>query len=106
MQYREEFNDPASPDLAGEFQEEQFGRQLFRSGNVLPLGVNFVEETTVFREFGPLAGRTMRIGYEYAPKLGEGTLSRQTVDADARYYLRMGSSGLLALRAQGLPQLG
>ncbi|HVG72440.1 MAG TPA: hypothetical protein VM819_16120 [Vicinamibacterales bacterium] len=106
MQYREEFNDPSLADLSNQFQEDQFGRQLFRSGNFVPLGVNFVEETTVFREFGPLSGRTTRVGYEYAPKLGSSTMSRQTVDADARAYLRIGSSGLLALRARGFRSWG
>jgi hypothetical protein len=106
MQYREEFNDPSLAALSQDFQEEQFGRQLFRSGNILPVGVSFVEETTVFREFGPLSGRTMRLGFEYAPALGDGTLSRNTLDADVRTYLRLGSSGLLALRARGFRSWG
>ena len=106
MQYKEEFNDPSLQDLSSQYQNEQFGRQLFRSGNFVPLGVNFIEETTIFREFGPLAGRTMRIGYEYAPSLGESTLSRKTVDADVRYYVRLGGSGLLALRARGFRSWG
>jgi hypothetical protein len=106
MQYLEEFNDPSLEALSQQYQQEQYGRSLFRDGNFMPLGVNFVEETTVFREFGPLAGRTMRIGYEYAPKLGGSTLSRQTIDADARYYARLGGSGLLALRARGFRSWG
>ena len=59
----------------------------------------FVEETTVFREFGPLAGRTMRVSYETAPGFGS-FLSRQTIDADVRHYTRLGTTGLLALRAR------
>ena len=106
LQYREEFNDPSLADLSNQFQQDQFGRQLFRSGNFVPLGVNFVEETTVFREFGPLSGRTTRVGYEYAPALGSSTMSRQTVDVDARTYLRIGSTGLLALRARGFRSWG
>jgi hypothetical protein len=106
MQYQEQFNDPSLQDLSNQYQTEQFGRQLFRSGNFVPLGVNFVEETTVFREFGPLAGRTMRVGFEYAPSLGESTLARKTVDADVRYYARLGGSGLLALRARGFRSWG
>ena len=89
MQYEEQFNDPSLQQLSDQYQQAQFGRTLFRSGNFVPLGVNFVEETTVFREFGPLAGRTMRVGIEFAPKMGEATMSRKTLDADARYYLRM-----------------
>jgi Tol biopolymer transport system component len=106
MQYQEQFNDPSLQSLSDQYQQDQFGRQLFRSGNFVPLGVNFIEETTVFREFGPLAGRTMRVGFEYAPKIGTGTLSRQTIDADVRYYLRMGGSGLLALRARAFRSWG
>jgi Tol biopolymer transport system component len=106
MQYEEQFNDPSLGAVSSQFQQDQFGRQLFRSGNVLPLGINFIEETTVFREFGPLAGRTMRLGYEYAPKMGDGSLSRQTMDADFRYYQRLGGSGLLALRARGFKSWG
>ncbi len=71
----------------------------------MPLGVAYVQETTVFREFGPLSGNTMRLSYEVAPKIGN-SLSRQTADVDARYYMRLGASGLLALRAKRLPQLG
>jgi outer membrane protein assembly factor BamA len=59
----------------------------------------------VFREFGPLAGDTMRLSYEVAPKIGN-TLSRQSVDADLRYYMRLGGSGLLALRGRGFKSWG
>jgi hypothetical protein len=105
VQYREEFTDPLLEAYSRQYQEQQFGRQLFRNGNVVPMGVSFVQETTVFREFGPLAGNTMRLSYEFAPKLGN-TLSRQTIDADARYYLRLGGSGLLAMRARGFKSWG
>jgi Tol biopolymer transport system component len=106
MNYNEEFNDPGLEQLSQEYQQEQFGRALFRSGNFIPLGVNFVQETTVFREFGPLAGNTVRIGYEIAPGLADSMMSRQTADVDARYYLRLGSTGLLALRARGFQSWG
>jgi Tol biopolymer transport system component len=106
MQYNEQFNDPSLEALSQEYQQDQFGRALFRSGNYVPLGINFVQETTVFREFGPLAGNTVRIGYEFAPRIGDSTLSRQTADVDARYYLRLGSTGLLALRARGFRSWG
>ena len=38
--------------------------------------------------------------------MGESTLGRKTIDADARYYLRMGGSGLLALRARAFRSYG
>jgi outer membrane protein assembly factor BamA len=79
---------------------------------MIPLSIALVRETTVFREYGPLAGSTARISYEYAPPLGrkaDGTatlLSRQTIDADARHYLRIGSNGVLATRIRGFRSTG
>jgi hypothetical protein len=105
LQYREEFNDPSLEAYSQDFQQDRFGRELFRRGTYIPLGVNFVQETTIFREFGPLAGNTMRLSYEVSPAIGD-TLGRQTADVDARYYLRLGGTGLLALRAKGFKSWG
>ncbi len=71
----------------------------------MPLGVSYVQETTVFREYGPLAGNTVRLGYEYAPSWG-GLDSRQTVDVDARNYMRLATNGVLAFRARGFKSWG
>ena len=71
----------------------------------MPFGAAYVQETTVFREYGPLAGNTVRVGYEYAPPVGS-FLSRQTVDVDARYYLRLATNGVLAFRARGFKSWG
>ncbi len=105
LQYQEEFNDPGLQNYSETFQMQQFGRQLLRSGTYVPLGVSFIQETTVFREFGPLAGNTMRLAYEVSPAIGD-TLGRQTADVDARYYKRLGGSGLLAVRARGFKSFG
>ena len=105
LQYREQYNDQGLQEVSSSFQAQEFGRQLFQSGTFMPLGVTFIQETTIFREFGPLAGNTMRLSYEIAPPLGN-ALSRQTADLDARYYLRLGGSGLLALRAKGFKSWG
>jgi outer membrane protein assembly factor BamA len=78
---------------------------LFQNGTFMPLTATFVEETTIFREFGPLSGRTMRLSYETAPGIG-GLLSRQTLDADIRHYTRLGTTGLLALRLRGFRSWG
>ena len=72
-------------------------QNVFRNGTLVPLRVSFVQETTIFREFGPLAGNTLMFGFDYAPAIA-GTLSRRTFDADARYYQRLASTGVLALR--------
>jgi hypothetical protein len=105
MQYKQEYNDPNLQALADQYQIQQYGRTLFSDGKFMPLGAALVRETTVFREYGPLAGSTARIGYEYAPKMG-GFLSRQTADVDARYYLRIATNGVLAFRARGFNSWG
>jgi hypothetical protein len=105
VQINEEYNDPGVQQVAQSFQQQQFGQQVFRNGTLVPLGVAFVQETTVFREFGPLAGNTMRLAYDVSPKIG-GVLSRQSFDADVRHYLRLGGTGLLATRIRGFKSIG
>ena len=105
LQFSQEYNEPGLQELADEYQEQQYGRTLFNSGTFMPFGITYVQETTVFREYGPLAGNTVRVGYEYAPSAGS-LLSRQTADVDARYYMRLGTNGVLALRARGFKSWG
>jgi len=74
---------------------------FLNNGWFAPASVNLVTETTRFAEFGPLAGETWTLGVTGAPGVG-GFKSRWSVDADARKYLRLGStSTLLALRLRG-----
>jgi hypothetical protein len=101
FQLREQFTNSPFLQAANELQREQ----VFRNGSLMPFGLAFVQETTVFREFGPLAGSTMRFAYDYAPQFGN-LLSRQTFDGDARYYQRLASSGVLALRLRGFKSTG
>jgi hypothetical protein len=102
---REQYNDPFLEESAQQYQQARFGQQVFRSGTLVPFSAAFVQETTVFREFGPLAGSTMRLAYDVAPKIGP-TLSRQTLDVDARYYQRMATTGVLAMRVRGFKSTG
>ena len=103
--YKEEYDEPALQELAEQYQIQQYGQVIFRNGMAFPFGAAFVQETTVFREFGPLAGNTIRVGYETSPSWGN-ELSYQTVDADARYYLRLGGTGLAAFRVRGYKSWG
>jgi outer membrane protein assembly factor BamA len=105
VSYDEEFSDPSLEQYSQEYQEQVYGQQLFHNGTAVPIGLSYVQETTVFREFGPLSGNTMKLSYEIAPKIGD-TLSRQTVEADVRYYKRIAGSGLLALRGRGFKSWG
>lgn len=105
LNFKQEYNIPELQDVANQFQEERFGRRLFSSGNFMPLGLEYIQETTVFREFGPLAGNTVRLAYEYAPAVGN-LISRQTAEVDARYYKRILTTGVLAFRARGFKSWG
>ncbi|HZR23588.1 MAG TPA: hypothetical protein VFA59_08385 [Vicinamibacterales bacterium] len=105
LQLDEEYNDPTLQQQAEAYQQQTYGQPVFRNGTLMPLGAAFVQETTIFREFGPLAGNTMRLAYDVSPKVGT-LLSRQTFDVDARHYLRLGGSGLLATRFRGFKSWG
>jgi WD40-like Beta Propeller Repeat len=105
VNFEEAYADPGVQQVATDYQQQQFGRQIFNNGTLAPLGVDLVQETTVFREFGPLAGSTMRLSYNISPKVAN-FLSRQSVDVDARHYIRLGGTGLLALRARGFRSWG
>jgi hypothetical protein len=105
VHYNEEYADPLLQQAAGDYQEELYGAQLFNNGMMMPLGVSFIQETTVFREYGPLSGSTMRLSFEGAPKIGN-SLTRRTIDADTRYYARIGANGVMALRFYGFKSWG
>src|SRR5262245_30216666 len=59
--YEQGYNDPSLQDVANQYQIDQYGRLLFSSGTFMPFGVSLVRETTVFREYGPLSGNTIKI---------------------------------------------
>jgi hypothetical protein len=105
VQLREAYNDSGLQAQADAYQLATYGQPLFSNGSMIPLSVEFIQETTVFREFGPLAGNTMRIAYDVSPKIGS-LLSRQTVEADLRHYLRIGGTGLLATRINAFKSIG
>ena len=58
---QEQYNDPALQFEAQQYQQQAFGQQVFRNGNMVPLSAAFIQETTIFRELGPLSGSTMRL---------------------------------------------
>ncbi len=60
MHLTERYNDPNLEAFANEYQTDRFGQPLFRNGHMLPMGVSLVNETTVFREYGPVAGTTVQ----------------------------------------------
>src|SRR4030095_3275524 len=64
-----------------------------------------VHEDTVFREFGPVSGSTVRLGYDASPHMGD-TLPYPTLGLEARKELRSGTSGLFAMRFKGFRSWG
>ena len=103
---KEQYNNPDVAAVAQQYQQALYGRNLFRNGWAVPLTAAFVQETTIFREFGPLSGDTMRLAYTYAPPLGNSGLTWQTADVDLRKYLRLAGTSLLALRFRGFKSWG
>jgi hypothetical protein len=102
----EKFDNPTLQEQSNQYQQQQFGTSIFRSGRYLPLGLALIQETTVFREYGALSGSTFRLNYEFAPPGGDAFLSRQTIDVDARKYFRISENGVLALRGRGFKSWG
>lgn len=102
---RERFADQALQDYSEQYQRENFGTTFYQDGHLVPLGLSLVHETTVFRNYGPVSGSTANIGVQFAPKIGN-SLTRRTVEGDLRYYLRLGTNGVLAFRGRGLKSWG
>mgnify|MGYP003307455810 FL=1 len=105
FKYRETFSNEALQTQSDMFQMQQFGTTLFRNGTFAPFGARFVQETTVLREYGPVSGNTVMLGYEFAPPVSS-LLSRQSMEFDARYYLRIAENGVLAFRGRGFKSWG
>jgi hypothetical protein len=105
INFNQSYNDPTLQAAAIKYQQQTYGQTLFANGNFMPLGLAYVRETTVFREYGPLSGDTLRLGYEFAPPIAS-FLTRQTTDIDARKYIRLATNGVLAFRFRGLKSWG
>jgi Tol biopolymer transport system component len=103
--YEEQYDSEELQQQANAYQEAVYGRPLLTNGTIVPFGVRFINETTIFREFGPLAGTTMALSFEVSPNIGD-TLQRQTMEGDARYYKRVGTTGVLAFRLRGFKSWG
>ena len=83
-----------------QYQIDQYGSPIFRNGHMLPFGVSLVRETTVFREFGPVAGNTFKVTFSGSPPLGDEWLNRRTLDVDLRHYQRLMANGVFAMRVK------
>jgi hypothetical protein len=105
IKVNEQFENPQVEELVRQ-RAEQLGVPFFLNrGTVIPFGLSLVTETTRFREFGPLAGHTYSLGVQYSPAFG-GTLSRTTLEGDARKYFRIGQGTVFATRLRGFRSSG
>jgi outer membrane protein assembly factor BamA len=106
MRLAEQFENAEAEQFVRD-QAEQLGVPFFlNNGTLVPMSVSLVQETTRFREFGPLSGSTFSLGVEWAPAFSGG-LSRTTFDADLRKYFRLGSTSIVfATRARGFYSMG
>ena len=111
IRQRTRFEDPfLDPDINtggigfpddGSFDQFQDAlERRYPNGTVIPLTATFVQETTRFRNFGPIAGSSLLAGVTVSP--GGPFLSRQTINLDARKYFQLGGASLLAMRVRGL----
>ena len=106
MHLSESYTNPLLQELANQYQIDQYGNPVFRNGHMIPFGLSIAHETTVFREYGPVAGNTFKVTYEGSPGFSEDWLSRQTVEADFRTYKRLVANGTFAVRFKGFKSWG
>jgi hypothetical protein len=105
IRIREQFENPIAEQQARDLAA-QLGQPFFlNNGTAFPVAAALVAETTRFREFGPLSGHTYSLGVNFSPSLG-GSLSRTTLEADVRKYLRIGQSMVIAGRFRGFKSMG
>jgi Tol biopolymer transport system component len=105
LQLREQFEDSLSESLARQAAAQQGVPFILNNGKIAPLSVRFVQETTRFREFGPLTGSTLMLGVEVSPGFGN-LIERQVYEVDARKYLQLFGDVILASRVRGFKSTG
>ncbi|MCC7009235.1 MAG: PD40 domain-containing protein [Acidobacteria bacterium] len=101
MHVDEHYTNPALQAEAEAYQQETYGTSLFRSGHMLPVGISFVTDRTIFREYGPVAGNAYKLTYSGSPRFGDSWLSKNTMIGDIRHYKRIAANGVLATRFYG-----
>jgi hypothetical protein len=100
MHLNEAYTNQALQDASIAFQIAS-GQQYFRDGHMIPMGITLLQETAVFREYGPLAGRAFKVSFNASPSFGDNWIARRTLEVDARKYTRLAANGVLALRFKG-----
>jgi hypothetical protein len=109
VRIQERYDDPAVEQQIRD-QAALTGQPFFlRNGTEAPFAVAFVQETTRFREWGPLSGSALAASVTVAPSFGgslAGSLTSYTTELDARKYVNFGTSVVLAGRFKGFRSTG
>jgi hypothetical protein len=98
MTLSESYTNQALQDQSLQYQLSTNGAPIFRDGWVMPFGISLIQTTTVFRDFGPLAGRQIQLSYSGSPQFGSNWIQRRTLGADVRHYTRIAENGVFATR--------
>jgi hypothetical protein len=97
IRVNEGFDNPAAAAAAG------IPAYYLNNGTFTPVALALVQETTRFAQFGPLSGSTFSIG----GSVSISGLKNQTVDADLRKYMRIGSTSMVfATRFRAFKSVG
>jgi outer membrane protein assembly factor BamA len=102
--YRRQYA-PSSSILQGTGGELILFNERFRSGTYMPVRVDFVGDRARFKEYGPFAGRRLRIGFEVAPP-GVADLQFYNTTVDFRQYIPITKDSQLAFRIWGAASFG
>jgi len=102
----EHYNSEFLQEQSQQYQTDAYGNPIFRTGHMLPFSASIVRETTVFREYGPVAGNTFKVSFYGSPGDGVDWLQRRTLDVDFRHYQRLVANGVLAFRLKGFKSWG
>ena len=97
----EHYTNPVVDQAAREYQQSIYGTSLFRSGHMMPIGLSFIKDSTIFRDYGPVAGSALKLTYDTAPDFGSSWLQKNTFGIDGRYYKRLVANGVFAMRFYG-----
>ena len=98
---------------------DQFFLVQAREDNYPTVGIGFVGDTVLYRQWGPLSGTRFRLSYSYAPDfdpeedipgqvaaLDSGNTLTQDISVDLRQYIKITERSLVAIRLFGAQSTG
>lgn len=94
------YTEAADPDT------KRLVSKFFNSGKYISFGAAYVGDTTLYKNFGPFAGRKYRLDVEYALPFSDSFLNFTTISAEYRSYARISSGSLFAFRVFGGMSMG